>query len=143
MLDDLRKQEGYELMGAAFEVYNELGGGLSEEIYQESLETELRLRGLSFEAKRGLEVFYKGIRRSKTYISDLVVCDGIIAELKSSKCLAPEHEAQLLNYMRITRTRVGYLINFGPLDRLEWKRMVIDIVSKRDSERDGQRPRSL
>src|SRR5690625_4426987 len=128
-------------MGAAFEVYNELGGGLSEEIYQESLEMELRLRGLSLEAKRGLEVFYKGIRLSKTYIPDFVVCDGIIVELKSSKCVMPAHEAQILNYMRITRVRVGYLINFGPLDRLEWKRMVIDIMSEKDSDCDMQRPR--
>ena len=72
MCDELMKQEGYDLMGAAFEVYNELGGGLSEEIYQESLEMELRLRGLSFEAKRGLEVFYKGIRLSKTYTQILL-----------------------------------------------------------------------
>ena len=114
--------EGYALMGAAFEVYREIGCGLSEEIYQESLEWELRLRKIPFTSKEELSVFYKGHRLNKTYIPDLYVYREIVAELKAIKALTPEHEQQLLNYMHITRKAVGYLINFRTKDSVEWKR---------------------
>ena len=118
-------QEGYELMGAAFEVHNEQGGGLAEEIYQQSLEVELELRGIAFDSKRELKVFYKGRELEKKYVPDLFVFEGIIAELKSVWELLPEHKAQLMNYMRLTSTEVGYLINFGPIGKLEYKRIII------------------
>lgn len=118
-------EEGYRLMGAAFEVHNVLGGGLLEEIYQQSLEFELRLQSIPFQSKRELNVFYKGQVLAKKYIPDLTVCGRMIAELKAVSALSPEHEAQLLNYMRITRTPVGYLINFGPIGKLEYKRMIL------------------
>ena len=70
-------QEGYELMGAAFEVHNEQGGGLAEEIYQQSLEVELELRGVAFDSKRELKVFYKGRELEKKYVPDLFVFEGI------------------------------------------------------------------
>jgi GxxExxY protein len=117
--------KGYELMGAAFAVHNETGGGLLEEIYQESLEIELGLRGVPFAAKQLHSVFYKGRELQKRYIPDLVVHSAIIVELKAVSALAPEHEAQLLNYMRISRSEVGYLLNFAPIDALQWKRFVL------------------
>ncbi|TVP77456.1 MAG: GxxExxY protein [Puniceicoccaceae bacterium] len=120
-----RSKEGYELMGAAFEVYRELGGGLSEEIYQESLEWELGLRTIPFTSKHELAVFYKGHQLKKTYIPDLYVHTEIVTELKAVKALLPEHESQLLNYMRVTRKPVGYLINFRPKESVEWKRFVL------------------
>lgn len=124
-MDELLQQEGYDLMGAAFEVYNELGHGLLEEIYQESFEKELQLRSIPFSAKEELAVFYKGYLLKKKYIPDLFVSHGIVVELKAIANLTAEHEAQLMNYLRITQKRVGYLINFGGLGSLEWKRMVL------------------
>lgn len=118
-------QEGYELMGAAFEVHRVLGGGLLEEIYQESLEIELELRAIPFLRKQELRVYYKDRELKKRYIPDLVVFGRIVVELKAVSALTAEHEAQLMNYMRITRQPVGYLINFGPIGRLEWKRFVL------------------
>jgi len=118
-------QEGYDLMAAAFAVHDENGGGLLEEIYQESFEIELSLRGIPFKAKQELAVFYKGRELKKRYIPDLYVFDGVIAELKAVSALLPEHEAQLINYMRLAKKPVGYLINFGPLKGVEWKRYVI------------------
>lgn len=118
-------EEGYALMAAAFEVHNIQGGGLLEEIYQESLEIELELRGISYERKAELKVFYKGRVLNKTYIPDLLVFDNLVVELKSASALTPENEAQLLNYMRITRHPVGYLINFGPIGKLQWKRFLL------------------
>jgi|SRR5882724_8712989 len=125
MKPEIYKDEGYKLMGAAFEVYNEQGFGMAEEIYQESLEIELRLRGIPFHPKGELKCFYKGRELKKRYIPDLIVFEGIVTELKSVSQLVAEHEAQLINYMRITKKPVGYLINFGHKDTLEWKRFTL------------------
>lgn len=119
------KQEGYELIGAAFEVYNELGSGMLEEIYQQALELELKIRNIPFDSKRELNVYYKQNKLEKVYIPDLFVYDGIIAELKAVKELNDEHRAQLMNYMKITNTKVGYLINFGKSEQLDWERYII------------------
>ena len=119
------KQEGYDLMGAAFEVYNVLGYGMAEEIYQQSLEVELGLRNIPYQSKADIQVTYKGHILTTVYRPDLLVFGEIVAELKAVKTLAPEHEAQLFNYMRISQKRVGYLINFGASNELEWKRFVL------------------
>jgi GxxExxY protein len=123
--DEYLSNEGYALMGAAFEVYREIGCGLSEEIYQESLEWELGLRGISFISKEELSVYYKGHQLKKTYVPDLHVYGQIVAELKAVKSLTAEHEQQLLNYMHITKKAVGYLINFRTKDSVEWKRFIL------------------
>ena len=112
-------------MGAAFAVHNEIGGGLSEEIYHESFEIELALQKIPFTSKSQLPVFYKGTKLKKTYIPDLVVHAKIVVELKAVAKLLPEHEAQLLNYIRITKHPIGYLINFAPLPEVEWKRFIL------------------
>ena len=118
-------EKGYALMGAAFEVNNELGGGLAEEIYQQSLEIELELRGIPFWSKHEIPVFYKQRELKKRYIPDLMVYDKIVVELKSVSALLPEHEGQLINYMRISKSPIGYLINFGPIGKLEYKRFIL------------------
>jgi GxxExxY protein len=118
-------QEGYALMGTAFEVHKVLGGGLLEDIYQEAMEIELGLRQIPYTSKENLATFYKEIRLKKHYEPDLLVYQQIVTELKSVRELVPDHEAQLMNYMRLTRKPVGYLINFGPIARVEWKRFVL------------------
>ena len=124
MKTEIYKEEGYKLMGAAFEVYNEQGYGLAEELYQESFEIELASRGISFHSKQELKCFYKGHELKKRYVPDLFASDGLVVELKSVSQLLPEHEAQLINYLRITKRPVGYLIDFGHKDSLEWKRFI-------------------
>jgi GxxExxY protein len=119
------QQEGFDLMAAVFDVHNENGGGLAEEVYQESLEIELSLRGILFTAKQGLAIYYKGRELKRHYVPDLYVCDGIVVELKAVAQILPEHVAQLFNYMRLTGKCVGYLINFAPLKRAEWRRYVL------------------
>jgi GxxExxY protein len=128
MLED----EGYKFMGAAFEVYNELGYGMAEEIYQQSREIELSLRGIPFQTKRDLSVFYKDHLLDTLYHPDLRVWDAIVVELKAVSELVTDHEAQLFNYMRIARQQVGYLLNFGKKGELEWKRFILsDLHQKR------------
>ncbi len=125
MKPEIYKDEGYKLMGAAFEVYNEQGYGMAEEIYQESLEMELESRAIPFRTKQELKCFYKGRELKKRFVPDLFVFDCLVVELKAVSAIAPEHEAQLINYMRITKQPVGYLINFGHKGELEWKRFIL------------------
>ncbi len=119
------EDEGYRFMGAAFEVYNQLGYGMAEEIYQQSIEIELSLRGIPYQSKRELEVFYKDRRLDTYYHPDLVVFDAIVVELKAISELNSDHEAQLFNYLRIARQQVGYLLNFGKKGELQWKRFIL------------------
>ena len=119
------QEEGYKLMGAAFEVYNQLGYDMAEEIYQQSLEIELTLRAIPFQPKNELTVFYKDHALETRYKPDLLVFGGIVVELKAVAELISDHEAQLFNYMRIARQRVGYLLNFGHKGELQWKRFIL------------------
>ena len=112
------------MIGACFEVYNEMGNGYLEDVYQESLELELHDRKIPFITKPKLPIFYKGRPLRKQYEADLIVFDRIIIELKAVKALLPEHEAQLLNYLKATGRRVGYLVNFGAFPKLDWRRRV-------------------
>ena len=98
---------------------------MAEEIYQESFEIELESRVIPFRSKQELKCFYKGRELKKRYVPDLIVFGCLVTELKSVSQLAAEHEAQLINYMRITKQPVGYLINFGHKDTLEWKRFIL------------------
>jgi GxxExxY protein len=133
MKTEIYKDEGYNLMGAAFEVYNEQGYGLAEEIYQESFEIELESCKIPFRSKLELKCFYKGRELKKHYVPDLFTFESLVVELKSVSQLLSEHEAQLINYLRITKQPVGYLINFGHKDTLEWKRFILsEFITTKD-----------
>ena len=123
--NELYQQQGYDFMAAVFEVYNEMGSGFLEEVYHESLELELATRAIHFVPKPRLSLFYKGRPLQKYYEADLIVVGEIVVELKAVKILTSEHEAQLINYLKATRKRVGYLVNFGSFPKLEWKRFVL------------------
>ena len=118
------EKEGYEVMGAAFEVYNTLGFGFLEEVYQKSLEVELGRRRIPFQAQQELVLYYKDVLLDKRYIADLVAYQGIIVELKAVRELTADHVAQIVNYLKAGKMPVGYLINFGRHDKLEWKRII-------------------
>ena len=117
-------QEGYDLVGAAMEVYNEMGPGYLEEVYQECMEIELGLRGIPFVRQQPLELKFKAHTLDKKYRPDLPVFDGIIAELKAIRELTANDEAQLFSYIKGTELRVGYLLNFGHTTKLEWQRFI-------------------
>lgn len=125
MAELILKDEVYQIVGAAFEVYWQLGRGFLEPVYQEALEMELRRRESPFESQCRLTIHYKGEPLRKQYIADLVCFGQIIAELKACDRLTGADEAQILNYMMATGKRVGLLFNFGSAAKLEWKRYVI------------------
>lgn len=102
----------YEVVGVAMEVYNTLGRGMAEPIYQESLAREFKLRGMDVEREKMLVTYYKGELLEKVYYADFYY-KNIVVELKSVNEVTPEHRAQLFNYMRITKQHRGILLNFG------------------------------
>ena len=115
-----------QIIGAAIEVHKHWGPGLYEEIYEKSLCHELRLRNISCENQVFLPLIYKGERIGDDLRLDLIVQAKVIVEAKAVKQLEPIHEAQLLTYMRLTKCRVGLLINFNvPVLTQGIKRMVL------------------
>ena len=105
--------ETYAIRGAIFEVYKEMGCGFLEAVYQECLEKEMCSQGIPFVAQQELLLTYKGEPLEQTYKPDLICYDKIIVELKAVKEIAPEHKAQLINYLKATNMKLGLLINFG------------------------------
>ena len=118
------EHESYALIGAFFEVYNNLGGGFLEEVYQESLEMELQDRNIPFMSQPNLLLNYKGKSLRQTYKPDLICFNQIIVELKAVSTIIKEHEAQLHNYLKATGLRLGFLVNYGHYPKLEMKRVV-------------------
>ena len=121
----LLKDEVYALVGAAMEVYNVLGPGFLEPVYQEALAIEFLERNIPFEAQKELHISYKGRELRKTYVADFVVFGKVIVEIKALERLTSREEAQLLNYLKATGVQVGVLVSFGAAGKLEWKRMIL------------------
>lgn len=125
MNEFLYKDEAYVIQGAIFEVYRTLGCGFLEAVYQQALEVELTQRNIPFVPQAEIDVEYKGVKLDQTYRADLICYDKIILELKAVQNLLPEYEAQLQNYLRTTKMRVGLLVNFGHYPKVEIKRIAI------------------
>jgi len=106
-----------------YEVYNELGYGFLERVYQNSMFLELRNKGFIVEAQKKIKVYYKGIEVGQ-YYADLIVENSVILELKAADSIAPAFENQILNYLRGTNCEVGLLLNFGK--KPEFKRKVFE-----------------
>ncbi len=122
--DMIYKDEVYAIQGAIFDVYKEMGNLWQEDVYQQCLEIELSKRSIPYESQRPLKIFYKDEPIEKTYIPDLLCYGKIIVELKAVSKLADEHRRQILNYLRITKSRLGLLVNFGSYPRVEIERFV-------------------
>ena len=101
-----------KIIGAFYKVYNTLGYGFLEKVYENSLKIELRRLGLKVEQQKNIKVNYEGYEVGE-YFADLIVNDDVIIELKAAQSICEEHEAQLLNYLRATDKEVGLLFNFG------------------------------
>ena len=109
------------IIGSAFQVINELGSGFLESVYEKAMLIALDDAGMSVQAQKPVPVSYRG-RPVGDFYADLLVEDKVIVELKAVRALAPEHEAQVINYLNATDIAVGLLINFGN-PRLEFKRL--------------------
>ncbi len=118
------KEESYNVVGAAMHVYNVLGSGFLEAVYQEALAVELAKRGIPFEREKELTVTYEGVTLQQTYRADFVCYGKIIVELKAVSALEDIHRAQVYNYLKATGYKLGILMNFCSADRLEYERIV-------------------
>ena len=121
----LLEEESYLIRGAIFEVYKTLGAGFLESVYQEALEVELGAMNVPYKSQPEITISYKGRSLNKTYRADIVCDDSIILEVKAVKQLLPEHMAQLQNYLRATKMRLGFLVNFGNSTGVEIKRIAM------------------
>src|SRR5262245_50070906 len=116
--------ESYRIVGACFEVYNELGCGFLEAVYQESLTLEMETCGIPFRPKEDLQLRYKQRLLKQSYQPDFICFDRIILEIKAVSGLTDEHRAQVHNYLKATGFRLGILANFGHYPKLQHERIV-------------------
>lgn len=122
--DFLFKDECYDILGCCMTVHSELGCGFLEAVYQEALEFEFTQKSISYIKEAQIDINYKGFILDKKYYADFICNNKIILELKSVKAIENVHIAQLMNYLKETGMKVGYLINFGAVS-LEYRRFVI------------------
>ena len=127
----LYKERMYNIIGAAMALYNEVGYGFSEPIYQECLSIVCTEREIPWEREKVLKMFFHGVELEKTYKADFVCYDDIIVELKAVSELLGEHRAQLFNYMKITNSHFGVLINFGEPQRLHSEKYMYNGLTNR------------
>jgi GxxExxY protein len=126
------REQCYQIQGAVFDVYREMGSGFLEAAYQECLEKELSKREIPFVAHQELKLCYqelklcyKGEMLQQTYIPDFVCHDAIIVELKALSATTGAHKAQVLNYLKATGMRLGLLVNFGCHPKATVERIVL------------------
>ena len=116
--------ETYRILGACFEVYNEMGCGFLEPVYQECLELEFRSQEIPFESQKTLSISYKGNELLKRYQPDFICYGSVVVEIKAVSLSTSEHRAQLLNYLHAANLDVGLLVNFGHFPKLEYERFL-------------------
>jgi GxxExxY protein len=118
------EQETYAILGACFEVYNQMGCGFVEPVYHACLLKELTQRGVPFRSKVPLKLSYKGEQLDVCFEPDFVCFDQIIVEIKAVKDLHDVFRAQVHNYLKATGLKLGLLVNFGQHPKLEHERVV-------------------
>ncbi len=120
----LYENESYAIRGAAMKVYEILGHGFVESVYQEALEIEFRRRNIPYKREVEIEVYYDGVLLEKKFRADFVCYDSIIVELKAVSELDEGNLLQLCNYLKATHLRLGLLINFGNMSGMEIERWI-------------------
>jgi len=118
------KEESYQIIGACFEVYNSMGTGFLESVYQECLALEFADQGIPFVEQPHLRLKYKTKPLKQAYQPDFLCFDEIIVEIKSAKCLTDDHRAQAINYLKATGKKLALLVNFGHYPKLESERFL-------------------
>ena len=119
----MRDKKTYAIIGAAIEVHKELGSGFLEAVYQEALEMEFAYQEIPYKSQPPVRIEYKGKPLKKKYEPDFICYDDVIVEIKAMDKLSSNEHAQIINYLKASRMKVGLLINFGAKS-LEHKRFV-------------------
>ena len=120
----LYEEETEKIIRACMNVFNELGNGFLEAVYQDALEIEFGLMNIPFKREEKIEIFYKSKKLNKEFYSDFICYDKIIVELKCVSRLVNANKAQVINYLHGTHLSVGLLVNFGE-SSLKWERLTL------------------
>ena len=124
MENHYREEETYRIIGICMEVHRNLGPGLLEVIYKDALEIELKERNIPFEREKEFKIEYKGQILPHKFYADFIVNEDLIIEIKAVKEFSNEHIAQVLNYMKLSKSELGLLINFQTKS-LQYKRYIL------------------
>lgn len=124
MSNILYKEECYQIQGAVFEVYRQIGHGFLEAVYQECLQREFIAKSIPFIAQKHLRLVYRGELIEQTYRADFVCYDTVILEIKAVSDVSPAHKAQVLNYLKMSGLKLGLLVNFGHFPKATVDRIV-------------------
>ena len=117
------KDEVYQLVSCAMEVLNGIGHGLNEKIYENALVVEFKLRGITFDQQRRFDVTYKTVKVGE-FIPDLITHSAMVVDTKVIDRITDHERGQRINYLRITKLRIGVILNFKHA-KLEWERIVL------------------
>ena len=123
-MDLYKHEEYYKIIGLCMEVHKVLGGGLLEAVYKEALEIEFKNYGIPYEREKEFKIYYKDTLLKKKFYADFVVCNDIILEVKATKLIIDENIVQTLNYLAITKYKLGIIANFSTKS-LQQKRLVL------------------
>jgi GxxExxY protein len=118
------QKESYELIGISMEIHRILGRGFLEIVYKDALEYEFRSRGILYQREKEYKVVYKDVVLPHRFYADFVVFDKIILEIKAQKGIVDEHYAQVLNYLAVSKCKLGLIVNFGE-NSLITKRVIL------------------
>ncbi len=121
----LFEEEAFLVRGAVFEVNREMGSGFLEAVYHECLVNEFARRNIPHISKPSLKLSYKGQVLEQVYVPDFVCFDRMVLELKAVREIAPEHRAQVMNYLKASGLRLGLLANFGSSSKAQIERFVL------------------
>ncbi len=124
----LYEDSSYKIRGACFELYKKFGGAFKESVINKALVTELEIRRLQVEIQKRIDIFYKG-KKVGVYVPDIIINNEILIELKVKPFLTKEDEKQFWYYLRGSKYKLGFLINFGS-NNLQIKRRVYDKARK-------------
>lgn len=123
MEEFIYKDEGYKIIGCFYNVYNTLGPGFLESVYQEALSKEFDKNGVPYVREQKIEVFYNDEKLKKYFRADFVCYNDIVVETKAQKFISSADNDQIINYLNATKFKVGYLVNFGA-PKLYFKRFI-------------------
>jgi len=124
MSDLLYNDETYKVIGVCMEVHGELGKGFNEIVYGDALEIEFIDNNINYSRETKYAIKYKGNLLPHKYKADFIINDKIVLEIKAIRCLTDSHVKQTLNYLAVSKLRVGLLINFGE-DSLKHRRIIL------------------
>lgn len=118
------QEETFQIIGICMEIHRILGKGLLEIVYKDALEYELKNRNIFYEREKKYDVVYKDIVLPHNFYADFVIMEKIIVEIKAQKNLVEEHFNQVINYLAISKCKIGLIINFGE-SSLKYKRVIL------------------